>query len=244
MNEGAPISRFDHVQVLQAFRDITNSTNERTFIAENLPPGPVGNNAPVLSYSEVESVVYALVLGNINSLPFDWTARLSVGGVHMSFFILKQLPVLPPEAYLEDARCGGSWVELVVPRVLELTYTSHELGGFASDLGYPGDQPFHWDDLRRHRLQSELDAIFSHMYRLDRSDVEWILDAPPPSSSFPSLKQHELRRFGEYRTRRYVLEAFEQVRRGEVPDVGERPRGGELRHRRPPVPGEDGRNGT
>ena len=161
----------------------------------------------------------------------------------MNFFIVKQLPVLPPEAYLEEARCGGSWAELVVPRVLELTYTSDELEGFASDLGYPGDRPFPWDDSRRHQLQSELDATFAHMYRLDRSDVEWILDAPPPSSSFPSLKQHEMRRFGEYRTRRYVLEAFDQLRRGEVPDLGEGPGGG-LSHRRPPVSREDGRNGT
>ena len=217
MNEGAPISRFDHARVLQAFRDITNSTNERTFIAENLPTGPVGNNAPVLSYPDFQSVVYALVLGNINSLPFDWTARLSVGGVHMSYFILKQLPVLPPEAYLEEARSGDTYVELVVPRVLELAYTSHELEGFASDLGYLEERPFLWDDLRRHRLQSELDAIFSHMYGLNRNEVEWILDAPAPSSSFPSLKQHEMREFGEYRTQRYVLEAFDQLTKGESP---------------------------
>ena len=145
---------------------------------------------------------------------------------------------------MEEARCGGSWVELVVPRVLELTYTSHELGGFASDLGYTEERPFPWDDARRHRIQSELDAIFSYVYRLDRSDVEWILDAPQPSSSFPSLKQHEMRRFGEYRTRQYVLEAFEQLRRGEIPDLGEGPRGGGLSYRRPPGTGEDGRNGT
>ncbi|MDE2879224.1 hypothetical protein [Candidatus Palauibacter soopunensis] len=136
----------------------------------------------------------------MNAIPLDWAARFSVGGVNMNFFIVKQLPVLPPEAYLEEARCGGSWVELVVPRVLELTFPSHELGGFASDLGYPEERPFLCDDARRHRILSELDAIFSHMYGLNRSEVEWILDAPAPSSSFPSLKQHELNRLSEYRT--------------------------------------------
>ena len=55
------------------------------------------------------------------------------------------------------------------------------------------------------------------MYRLDRSELEWILDAPPPSSSFPSLKQHQVSRFGEYRTQRYVLEAFDQLAIGNVP---------------------------
>jgi len=37
----------------------------------------------------------------------------------------------------------------------------------------------------------------------------------------PSLKQHEARVFGEYRTQRYVLDAFDRLQRGEVPDLGE-----------------------
>ncbi|MDE2764353.1 MAG: hypothetical protein OXQ94_09165 [Gemmatimonadota bacterium] len=244
MSNKAPLLNVDHGAWLQALRGITRATDERTLITSGLSSGGVGNSAPVVDYDTVPAVAAALVVANMNSIPLDWAARFSVGGVNMNFFIVKQLPVLPPEAYLEESRCGGSWVELVVPRVLELTYTGHELGGFASDLGYPGDQPFPWDDARRHRLQSELDAIFSHMYRLDRSDVEWILDAPPPSSSFPSLKQNEIRQFGEYRTRRYVLEAFDQLRRGEVPDLGEGSGGGGLSPGHPRVPREDGRNGT
>lgn len=67
------------------------------------------------------------------------------------------------------------------------------------DLGYDGP-PFRWDENRRHRLKCELDAIYTHMYRLDRSDLEHILDAPHPSASFPTLKRNELKQFGEYRT--------------------------------------------
>lgn len=222
MNEGAPIIHLEPAKVLQAFRDITNATNERTLIADNLPLGPVGNNAPIISYREYRAVAYALVLANANSIPLDWAARNSVGGVHLSFFIVKQLPVLPPDAYLEDARCGSRYVELIVPRVLELIYTGNELEGFAADLGYHG-RPFPWDDPRRHRLQCELDAIFSRMYRLERSDLEWILDSRSPGTSFPSLKQHELKQFGEYRTQRYVLAAFDQLQHGEVPDLATNP---------------------
>ncbi len=43
----------------------------------------------------------ALVLANMNGLPLDCAARFSVGGLHMNFFILKQLPVFPPEVFLE-----------------------------------------------------------------------------------------------------------------------------------------------
>ena len=136
----------------------------------------------------------------------------------MSFYIVKQLPVLPPEIYLENAVLGLKYLELVVPRVLELTYTATELEGFARDLGYRGP-PFSWDSNRRHCMQSELDAIFSHMYGLERPDVEWILDAPAPSSSFPGLKRNEFNEFSEYRTQRYVLHAYDQLARGELPDL-------------------------
>ena len=44
------------------------------------------------------------------------------------------------------------YAELVVPRVLELTYTAHDLQGFAQDLGYDGP-PFPWDEERRHLPQ-------------------------------------------------------------------------------------------
>ncbi len=220
MNEGAPIIRFrvDPVKALQAFRDITNTTNERTVIVDNIPQGPVGNNAPIVSYRHSRAVLYALVLGNKNSLPLDWAARISVGGTHLSFFILKQLPVLPPRAYLKSGPCSHPWVQLVVPRVLELTYTSEDMASFANDLGFEGP-PFPWVEERRHRLRCQLDAIFAHMYGLDRSDLEYILDAPAPSSSFPILKQHEIKAFGEYRTQRLVLQAFDSLERGEVPCI-------------------------
>ncbi len=218
MNHKAPLLHVDYESWLQAFRGITRSTDERSLLSSGLPYGGVGNSAPVIALENARAVASALILANMNSLPLDWTARLSVGGVNLSFFIVKQLPVLPPEAYLKESTCGQPWVQLVVPRVLELTYTSTELTGFANDLGYEGT-PFSWNEERRHRLQCELDAIFAHMYGLNRDDLEWILDAPPPSSSFPSLKQKEISEFGEYRTQRYVLQAFDALEQGKTPDL-------------------------
>ncbi len=218
MSHHVPILHLNPAEWLQVFRDITNANNERTLLADNVPGNGVGNNAPIIDYEYAREVASALVLANLNSLPFDWAARLSVGGTHMSFFILKQLPVLPPEAYLEEAPQGFKWVELVVPRVLELTYTAHDLEPFARDLGYDGD-PFPWDEDRRHRLRCELDAIYAHMYQLERTDLEWILDAQQPSQSFPGLKRSELREYGEYRTQRYVLQAYDQLTSGELPNL-------------------------
>ena len=222
MNEGGPIIHIDSAKWLQVFRDITNATNERTLVAANTPISAIGHTASLIDYEHAQAVASALVLADMNSLPFDWATRFSVGGVHMSLFIVKQLPVLPPEAYLENVggndRCPLRYVELIVPRVLELTYTAADLEGFARDLGYDGP-PFTYDDDRRHRLKCELDAIFAHLYRLDRADLEWILDAPAPSASFPALKRNEMQEFGEYRTQRYVLHAYDQLARGELPDL-------------------------
>ena len=139
----------------------------------------------------------------------------------MNFYIVKQLPVLPPKAYLgELAKDSGlTLAEAVATRVLELTYTAHDVEGFAASLGY-GGPPFPWDEGARHRLKCELDAIFAHIYELDRSQLEWILDSEPPGVSFPTLKRNEEDRFGEYRTWRYILRAFDQLRRGELPYLG------------------------
>ena len=126
--------------------------------------------------------------------------------------------MLSPEVYLETAPTGDTWGEMIVPRALELTYTAWDLQPFAQDLGYDGP-PFVWDEERRHRIKCELDAIYAHMYQLDQEDLAWILDAPEPSQSFPGLKLNEERQFGEYRTQRYVLRAYDLLANGQLPNL-------------------------
>jgi len=218
MDSEAPFLNIDSNSWLQSFRSITNATNERTLVASSLPKSGVGNSAPIINYDHAQAVASALILANMNSLPLDWTACSSVGGTNLNHFIVKQLPVLPPEAFLKKSACGHAWAQLIVSRILELTYTSPEMTGFANDLGFQGP-PFVWDDERRHCLKCELDAIFAHMYGLNRSDLEWILDAPAPSSSFSVLKKHEEKEFGEYRTKRYVLQAFDLLSHGRTLDL-------------------------
>ena len=102
--------------------------------------------------------------------------------------------------------------------MLELTYTAWDLQPFAEDLGYEGE-PFVWNEERRHKLKSELDAIYAHMYGLDREEIEWILEPEEPSVSFPALQRGEEKQYGEYRTKRYVLHAYDQLARSELPDL-------------------------
>ena len=218
LNNTAPIIEIGLVNSLQVFREITNATNNRTLLAAQVPIGAVGHTAVVAEFERGRAIASTLVLANMNSIPLDWAARSSIAGTHMNIYIIKQLPILPPDIYLEEVWTDLKFVELVYPRVLELTYTANDMRGLARDLGYEGD-PFTWDDRRRHCLRSELDAIFAHMYQLNRTDLEWILDAPTPSSAFPTLKQHEEKIFGEYLTKRFVLTAFDQLARGVIPNL-------------------------
>jgi hypothetical protein len=202
---------------LLGWRDITNATNERTVIAAVFPLTAVGNNLPIMLFgNDIHPIRIAALLGCLCSLVFDFVARHKVGGTHLNFFIYEQLPVLPPEHYSEAD------LAFLVPRVLELTYTSCSLSSFARDLGY--DQPpFQWDEGRRALLRSELDAWYARAYGVSRDELRFILDpmdllgADYPSETFRGLKSNEIRLYGEYRTQRLVLEAWDRQSAGRTP---------------------------
>ncbi|MBI4601557.1 MAG: hypothetical protein HY721_06310, partial [Planctomycetes bacterium] len=117
---------------------------------------------------------------------FDYVARQKVGGTHLTYGYLEQLPVLPPTTYAQPTPWAtksplSSWL---LPRVLELTCTAWDLSPFARDLGYDGP-PFSWDDRRRFLLRAELDAAFFHLYGISRDDASYILD------TFPIVRRHD-----------------------------------------------------
>lgn len=182
---------------LFGFRDITNSTNERTAITSVFPAAAVGNNLPIMigQFSHV-AALQGCIQANWSSVVFDFAARKKVGGTHINFFIAKQLPVLPPETYTQDL------LDEIVPRVLELTYTAHDMAPFARDLGYDGP-PFVWDEDRRAQLRAELDGVYAHLYGISREDFAYILD------TFTIVRRKDIEAFGEYRTKRLCLEAYD-----------------------------------
>ena len=66
-----------------------------------------------------------------------------------------------------------------------------------------------------HDLRAELDAYYAHLYGLTRDELRYILDPADvkgpdyPSETFRVLKNNEMREFGEYRTQRLVLAAWD-----------------------------------
>lgn len=204
-------------QWLFGFKNVTSPTNERTMICSPIPRVGVGHSMPIISRSGGWGAFGAAFVSCLSSIIFDYVARQKVGGVNFTFFFLRQIPVLPPNAYTEGD------LEFIVLRVLELSYTSHSMAPFARDLGYEGP-PFVWDEDRRAHLRAELDAWYALAYGLTRDELRYVLDpkevmgADYPSETFRVLQKNEIAKYGEYRTARLVLAAYDDlVRQGMRP---------------------------
>ncbi|MEJ2064438.1 MAG: N-6 DNA methylase [Reinekea sp.] len=172
---------------LMGWRDICRATDERTVIASVVPKSGVGNQMPLLLSLTEDTKLHAVLLANLSVLVLDFVARHKTGGTHMNYFIFKQLPVLSPERYTDTD------LAFIVPRVLELTYTSKDLKPWAQDLGYEG-APFAFNPERRAILRAELDAYYAKLYGLNRDELRYILDPADmmgvdyPSETFRVLK--------------------------------------------------------
>jgi len=266
------------------FRDITNSTTERTGIFTIVALNGFGHTVSIM-FSYLFNLFYICnLLANFSTLIFDWIVRQKINGVHLSFVFVKQFPVLEPERYSQEDFL------FIVPRVLELVYTAWDVKPFADDVWQSLDStlkeavekqweenkretggnefspppwidaypeitldknqgiplpPFKWSEERRARLKAELDAYFAKLYGLTRKQLRYILDPKDltpkelqnlldpfeevkdpfdeegykervesstfPGESFRVLKEKEIAKYGEYRTRRLILTAWENL---------------------------------
>jgi hypothetical protein len=186
-----------NLEWLLAFSDITSATNERTMVPCLIPSVAAGHNLPLALPSQGSLISLQSAL---SSLVFDFVARQKVGGTHMTYFILEQLPVPRPETFAEACSWSpgvtlDSWLQT---RVLELVYTAWDVEPFACALGDTGP-PYSWDIERRANLRAELDGAFFHLYGVDRSHAEYIL------ATFPIAN----RRDSELTKR--VLDAYDRI---------------------------------
>jgi hypothetical protein len=77
-------------------------------------------------------------------------------------------------------------------------------------------EPFVFNPDRRAVLRASLDAHYAKLYGLTRDELRYILDPASvmgedyPSETFRVLKDKEMAEYGEYRTGRLVLEAWDR----------------------------------
>jgi hypothetical protein len=155
---------------------------------------------------------------NMNAVAFDFAARQKIQGQHLNWYIIEQLPVVPPDRY-EAVRFGKKTAgKIVLEAVLELTYTAHDMAPFARDMGYVDQSdkvkpPFAWDEERRLKLRAKLDAVYFHLYGVTgRDDVRYIY------STFPIVEREEMNAFGRYRSRDFCLAYMNALAAGD-PDA-------------------------
>ena len=185
-----------------AIRELTNSTNERTTIACVLPRVPSFRNTTVVLGTRCKDSPVCLA-AQLNSFVFDFIARQSVSGTHLSFTLLKQLPCLTPSRYASKLFEEQGLAKWITSKVLELTYTAWDLEAFALDCGYDGP-PFKWDEKRRFDLRCELDAAYFHLYL--GSPNEWGTNSLELREMFPTPRDAV----------EYIMETFPIVKRKDI----------------------------
>lgn len=178
------------------YRRVARSTDERTAIFSLLPSTGAGDSV-FLMLPKVSSRSALGLVACANSFPFDFVARQKIGGMNLNFYLAEQLP-MPPPCYL-DRPCQwvqssiGDWI---AARTAELVNTSRSIAG---------DQAWSYIAARRFLLRCELDAAFFHVYGLDRDEVDYVME------TFPIARRKDEQRHGEYRTKRLILEIYDEM---------------------------------
>lgn len=192
------------------WRDITGQEKWRTFVPSALPRSAVGHVFPVALPADPAQAPLLQALWS--SFVNDYVARQKLSGTHMTYGVVNQLAT-PTPASLGAPLLGVTETALadwLLPRVLELTYTSHRIAPYAADVldlppGSSPTPPFRWLPERREQLRVELDAAMFHLYGLARDEVEHVMD------SFFVVRKYEERDQGEFRTKRLILATYDAM---------------------------------
>lgn len=189
---------------LLGHRRVARSNDERTAIAAVIPWG-AASYGWILTTGPVASDLSALC-AVFNSFVFDYCLRNALSQPSVPQGTSEQLPVPPPHRFTEPAPWDqdSEPTTLIRPRTLELIYTAWDMQPFARDLG-DDRAPFVWDGGRRSLLRAELDAAMFHLYEVRREDVDYIMD------TFPIVRRKDEARYGEYRTKRLILEVYDAM---------------------------------
>lgn len=207
-----------------AFRDVTSAVVLRTAIFSIIPKLAVGHKAPLV-FADQRAPENCGLAAAMNSFALDYVARQSIGGSSMSYFILKQLPVMGP-SYLTNLTPWNNRYTLrawITPRVLELCQTAWDMELLSEDCE-AASPPFIWEEDRRFLIRAELDAAFFHLYLgnelewkntgskelltyfpTPRHAVEYIMD------TFRILRERDEAAYGHFKTRTAIIEIYDEM---------------------------------
>jgi hypothetical protein len=221
---------------LMGYRGLTNATNERSAIFGIIPKSGAGNSF-IITNSNEEIVKKVCLYSNVCSLSFDYVVRQKIGGTNFNFFITKQLPVLPPDFYSEaDIEFIKPRVLELVYTAYDLKPFAQDMGYHGEPFKWDEERRANLKaeldayyarlyGLNRKQLRYILDPADLTPRELENILDDWEEVKNPlieseykkrceastfPGETFRVLKDKEIRNFGEYRTRRLVLEKWEE----------------------------------
>jgi len=163
------------------YKRISSATNERTVIASFVPDAGIAHPSPILLVdSTIAPRAACCLLANLNAFALDYVARQKLGSTDLDYFVMKQLPTLPPDVYAD--KCPWSKRETlehwISERVLKLSCTAEDMIPLADACGFKGsrgDGVHIWKEQERATLRAELDAAYFHLYGVEREDAEYML---------------------------------------------------------------------
>lgn len=138
-----------------------------------------------------------LLVGNFNSFILDYITRQKASGGNLNFYVVKQLSVIGFNSYSESIK------KKIVGNVSSLLLNSDELINLSFDLGLEG-KLYCWSNKERFQLQCELDAIYAHLYGLEKEEMDYILE------TFPIVKRKDIAKYGSYRTKETILQMYDE----------------------------------
>jgi hypothetical protein len=169
---------------LLGWRRIGRSTDERTVIASRIPRYPVPDKFALLLPSADPSGLQ----GALTSFVLDFVGRQKGGGMQLDMFLVKQLPVPSPPAFDQPPQWNA------VSSLAEWTGKREAMLNSGT-----------WNVGERALVRAELDAAFFHLYGIERDDVDYIME------TFPIVKRKDIAAHGEYRTKRLIVEIYDQM---------------------------------
>lgn len=189
--------------------DVTAPRNERSLLAALIPPGAIcGHSLPTLEFIDGEfDWAYMPWLAIANSFCMDYLVRKRVT-LHVAFGVLDSLPFprLPVDHPVTE-RLGRL--------ALRLTCTAPEMTAYWNAM-----TPYGWCELvpedaappglidpeQRADARAAIDAVVAReLFGLSAEELAGILD------TFPVLRRREEKTYGEFRTKRLVLEWYDKV---------------------------------
>lgn len=185
------------------FRRVARNTDERTCIAAVLPWGAASYGWILSSGPNASDL--AVLCAQYNSFAFDYILRqfLTQPSVPQSTF--EQLPTTSKMVIRQAGLGFGDTYQWIADMSVQLSANDTKLADWAAKCGR-NDSPYEWDAQRRGELRCQLDAAFFHLYGIDRDDVDYIMD------TFPIVKRKDEAKYGEYRTKRLILEVYDAMR--------------------------------